>query len=384
MFLSLPFNGDVSLADKLQHLELTTFYGQVANDTLGGGRVQVKNGLPQDLEAFITAIKRQKKQFNYIINGNCFSNLEFSSSVKKLLYNKLEWLQQLGVEMVTLSNPFFVKFCRKHFPDLKISLSVITHVDNLKQLLWWEDQGIDQITLSKDINRDFETLTQMHKNSKVKLQLIVNDPCIPFCHLSNYHNSISSSASQNGILPIKVEHVNYCTSECRKIMLSDPVNIIKAMWIRPEDLGAYEKVGVHSLKLVDRKESTEWIVRATKAYADKKYNGNLADLMSFFSLNKDDGCSEPDRLSAPLAKDDIKWLTIPKEHKIDFRFKPYIDNTKLDGFIDGFIRSNCRNLNCKKCGYCAKYAEAVSINDDDRTTVMTNLSTYINTLLDNE
>jgi len=358
------------------------FYGQISEEAFGGGRSNIGKYDQENLKKFVEEIKRNSIKFNYILNGNCFSNLEFTDDVKRKLYNKLQWLEEIGVHMVTFSNPFFIKFCKKYFPNLKISLSVIARVNDLKQLLLWEQEGVDHITLSKDINRDFETLMKMKKYSNMELQLLVNDPCLPSCHLNNYHNQITSYASQSILSDAKMNHVSFCTSQCRKSMLEDPTNIIRAMWIRPEDIKVYEEIGISSFKLVERKESVNWIERAAKAYINRKYSGNLADLMSFFSLNKGNGELEPERNSEKIDIEKMDWITIPKEHKIDFRFKPFIDNSKLDGFIDRFVKMSCRNQPCSVCGYCSKFSEAVSIDYNDQEVVLHNQDHYIDKLLE--
>ena len=35
----------------------------------------------------------------------------------------------------------------------------------------------------------------------------------------------------------------------------------------------------------------------------------------------------------------------------------YIDNTKLEGFIDYFLETDCRGKSCDECGYCMRMAE---------------------------
>ena len=55
-------------------------------------------------------------------------------------------------------------------------------------------------------------------------------------------------------------------------------------WIRPEDLHVYEALGVKEFKIIDRSRSTAWLLRATKAYASRRYDGNLLDILSLEML----------------------------------------------------------------------------------------------------
>ena len=44
-----------------------------------------------------------------------------------------------------------------------------------------------------------------------------------------------------------------------------------------------------------------------------------------------------------------------------------IDNQKLEGFIDGIKKIDCRYLSCDRCGYCERYAQkAISFSRPDQ------------------
>lgn len=376
--LSVPFNGSRDILDMINEAEIGMFYGQAPGESMGGGRVvgdKIKNGEYHDI---IKAICISKKSFNYLFNGMNYLNQEFTIHFKKAFYKKIDKLCRLGVDMITLSNPFLIKFAKNEFPHLKISLSVINKVDNLKSLLMWEEYGVDHVTLSKDINRNIQLLKKMIGKSKIKIQLIVNDPCLPGCCLNTYHNQIVCNASLK-LFNKDIYQPSYCTSECRSIMMNDSANIIRANWIRPEDITRYESIGVNWFKLVDRKQSIAWIKRVTKSYIDRKYNGNLSDLMSFFALNKNNGMLDDDKNIKEIKCNEINWITMPQNMKIHFRFKPYINNRKLDGFIEKFFTASCDQHACEDCNYCKRYAR-LAVNLGSVNTVKSNINNYIKTL----
>ena len=49
----------------------------------------------------------------------------------------------------------------------------------------------------------------------------------------------------------------------------------------------------------------------------------------------------------------------------------YLDNRKLDGFIDRFLRNSCIDVDCEQCGHCHQYADrAVRIDPEYRERVL--------------
>jgi collagenase-like PrtC family protease len=64
------------------------------------------------------------------------------------------------------------------------------------------------------------------------------------------------------------------------LKLLRPAELIKARWIRPEDVGDYEGMGIDCLKLVERFRGTESLIHIVRAYERKSYQGNLVELLS--------------------------------------------------------------------------------------------------------
>jgi hypothetical protein len=113
------------------------------------------------------------------------------------------------------------------------------------------------------------------------------------------------------------------------------VELLKASWIRPEDLSRYEKLGFSNFKVAGREKGAEWILRAVAAYSDRKYEGLLNDLIIGF-----DGME-------PFGK-----------------FPVALDNSRLNGFIDFFQKKDCRQ-GCDHCPHCEEWlARAGSFNGD--------------------
>jgi collagenase-like PrtC family protease len=112
--------------------------------------------------------------------------------------------------------------------------------------------------------------------------------------------------------------------------------MIRSRWIRPEDLSYYEEIGYDYFKISGREMSTEKIILTTKAYSNRKYDGNLLNILN--------GVTILDGSRRKVGVPEIK--------------PPSIDNSRLDGFLDFFKRKNCFN-ECADCDYCKKIAEQI-------------------------
>ena len=113
--------------------------------------------------------------------------------------------------------------------------------------------------------------------------------------------------------------------------------------------------------------STEWIVRSVKAFSSRKYEGNLIDIIQGFSM------------TVGVEKDPNLKLrqTIGKESKS----KLFIDNTKLNGFIDFFKKQNCIAM-CNECNYCEEWAKkAVFLNKEKSTRYVESIEAYLNDII---
>jgi len=103
----------------------------------------------------------------------------------------------------------------------------------------------------------------------------------------------------------------------------EPVNYVRANWIRPEDLGLYEKLGFHNFKIVERNTPTPILLERVRAYAARRYDGNLLDLVQNYAY--------PESAFAGRAKDAYSWRRLAK-----YFLKPQTVNllkfTKVIGF----------------------------------------------------
>lgn len=126
MRLSLGTNFDNDLLEQIADTKVKVVYGKLPQDIFGGGRPTIS--LPEvTKDHLINHIKLAHslgKEFNYLLNTNCMDNLEFRSDINKEIYEFIAWLDEIGVDWITVSIPYFIPVIKHIAPRIKVSLSV--------------------------------------------------------------------------------------------------------------------------------------------------------------------------------------------------------------------------------------------------------------------
>jgi len=367
---SVGTNWDDRLIAEIEALDpqhsVTEIYGKLASDFFGGGRPTYAVNVISKKKAgeHIKLVKKTGREFNYLLNAPCLNNREFTRTGQKQIKKILSWLDSIGVDGITVANPYLGHLIKKNYPRFNLTISVFSGVNSVSWTKFWvEEIGADKINLSHTIIRDFPLLRRIRGATDCELQLAANEACIHNCPFGFYHATFISHASQSHH-PLKGFGVDWSLINCRYKLFTQPEELIKAHWVRPEDLGYYENIGIDTFKILDRVQDTQNIIFILKAYLERKFDGNLIDL--FFYIDK-----------LPKKKAFFRGLkfflhplhiNIFKFRKIKQLFsdiKIYADNRKLDGFLEYFFAGKCKyNDSCDGCDYCRSVAErAIHIDD---------------------
>lgn len=375
MKFSVACNFDDALLEGLKPYPVYEIYGKLTSDYFGGGRPSFY--LPEvnrkTVERFVKKAHEQGIAFNYLLNASAMGNLEFTREGQEHMDEMLDWLDEAGVDSVTVANIFFLRLVKKRHPRLKVRVSSHRFTDTPRKVRFWVDNGADYIVINEvGIHREFKVLEAMREAAgNVELQLIVNNWCRYDCAIAGNHAVTLSAASQEGNRGFPLD---YCSLVCNQVRLNDPVNYIRANWIRPEDLKLYEDMGYENFKIVERNTPTALLLLRVKAYYERHYDGNLLDLVQNYAY--------PEEAFGEKAKDAYSYRRMfkyfIKPHQvnlvkflkvIDFgktasvlypRRGPnpvYIDNRALDGFMERFRHQGCHDVDCESCRYCHKWAE---------------------------
>lgn len=370
MDFSLATNFDDRLLEGLEGLPVREVFGKLPRDIVGGGRASYMLGRlsRRRLAAHVAAASRRGIRFNYLLNAACLGNQEFNRRFERRFRVLLDWLAQIGVGAVTVALPSLLEVVKRRYPHLYVRVGVFARVDAVAKARAWEDLGADGITLDPlAVNRNFDLLDAIRQAVRCDLQLIPNSDCLQGCFLSSYHMVALTHASQAGRSPFMLD---YCLLACTALKLLNPVNYTRGIWIRPEDLRRYEVMGYQQFKILERNAPTEVLVNRARAYANRRYDGNLLDLIQPF------GYQEPP--ARPYHGWGLLWdprylLNFPARGKVLLALRRlaeergmlrpkaapgvWIDNRGLEGFLDGMPREGCSARDCITCGYCEAWAQ---------------------------
>lgn len=369
MKFSVPTNFQADLISSLGNnkKDIDYIYGKLADDFIGGGRPSMF--LPsisrRYLKKYVSHVHAHGWKFNYLLNSACLGNREYTISGQKQIRRLIDWLVKIKVDSVTVAIPYLAQLIKKKYPGLELHVSNLAYIDSVIKAKYWQDLGADVLVLaSSSLNRDFETLNKIRRHVKCRLELIANNACLYRCPIRDYHRAMIAHASQKDNASSKY-FIDYCIINCRNIRLKDPVNFIRADWIRPEDVRYYEAAGIDYLKIVDRSKSTAFISRAVGAYINRSYKGNLVDLFifspqDFFLRGVKKYLHSIQYLFRPFTVNIFKVRKIFKPLPLDV----HIDNEALDGFLEFFVKGKCKQGLCDECGYCREIAKkTVKINE---------------------
>ncbi len=367
---SVATNWDDNLIKEIETLDsehiVTEIFGKLDSDFIGGGRpTYALNPVSKKKASYhIRFVKKTGREFNYLLNATCLDNREFTISGHREIRKILSWLDSLDVDTITIANPYLGYLIRNNYPRFELAVSCYAALDSVKKIRFWtEEIGANKITLPPSgITRNFPLLKKIRSQLNCELQLLANQLCQHNCPFGIYHANFASHASQSHHL-LRGFGIDWCLLNCRYKLLTQPEELIKASWIRPEDVRHYESIGIDSLKLTDRIRDTKHILATLKTYLRRKFDGNLIDLL--FSINK-----------LPKKKLLLKgfkfflhpmYINIFKLKKFQELFSDigvYVDNQKLDGFLDYFLEGKCKFDDCEGCEYCRGIAEKVVHIDD--------------------
>lgn len=346
MRLVVGTNFDDSLLEQIRSYPVKYIFGSHAKTLTGHGRASFV--LPQiDDERFrqhLSVAHSYNIKFLYTMNTASLNGKEYSEKFLKDLKAEVDRLVSLGVDGFIVALPFLVYYIRNEYPDIEISISSFARIYNIREFEEYVNMGVNTVILHEDDNRNFKLLRALVKNygKKVDIELILNNSCLWGCPYRRTHDLITSvTSSTDGVKDVWFEYpILFCATDVR----NDIANIIRMRWIRPEDIDYYESIGIDRFKIASRNKKTEWIVRAVKAYAEKRYDGNLIDIISY-----------PQGRAVPNV---MRKINGPDYYNVLEKVVVH-NNLFPKDWLRFFEYNDCDTRSCSECRYCDAIAEKV-------------------------
>ena len=315
------------------HSKIIETYGQLAPESIFGS-CRSPGNLPAvdagQLEKYVRYSLDRGIEFNYVVNATCMGNDELVKEGYDKICDFLKSLEEMGITWITLCLPSLMEIAKYKAPGLKIKASTLCLINSPLKAKFYGELGIKRLVLDEDILRKFDILENIRKAYQGELEIIVNSFCVNDCPYKVFHyNSFSHSY-------ISREKYPYYGPRCNHLHIGAE-NYLKLNWIRPEDLHYSAELGISHFKLQGRSNVFDGDpAKAVTHYIEEYYDGDLISLLELFSQSRPYSITRTE-----------------------------VDNRKLDGFLDRFVRDPgfCSKL-CSQCGYCGGFSEkAISRTD---------------------
>lgn len=345
---SMPrFLGEINARDDTQH-PITSVYAADRWSVTGSGRPG--NSLAErtrPYREYFDAFHAQGIAFKYVMNAPYHGGRELTQEMQIPVLKKVDELVEAGVDSLTITAPFLAMVIHEHFPDLALSTSVNNHLDSIervRQLLSYVPYGT--IIVDHRYSRNFPLIRLLREQyPKHDLTVLANESCLADCVLQSCHQDLLGNMSRaGGSGDITID---WCHCLCAREKLDDPVKVLKAPWVRPDDAHYLFEAGATTVKLAGRTMSRNWILRLAAAYAAGRFDG-----LNVWPLIEKSGLTAPD------------WENVLRRELRPCRY--IVRNADLDGFIEPFVNGSApcvrRAGGCADCGHCAKWtAKAVDV-----------------------
>jgi len=165
MKLLIPCNWGISLIESTKDLPIYDFYGAMQYSPVGHGRpALIIPKVNEDVvQEFITKVHKLGRRFSYVLNAPSMASNEFDPAFHRKLMEYFQWLVDIKVDGVHVTNPFLMEIIIEQFPQLEVGASVICGISSVEMAQRYEEMGVKFITLTLEINRDFKALKAIRK-----------------------------------------------------------------------------------------------------------------------------------------------------------------------------------------------------------------------------
>lgn len=339
-FLNVPFLPEERYVDFLIQCagDLDSVHFSLLHSRSLDSRIRIEPPLAQ--EETIAGLARLQGPKKYALLNSRFYTPELltdHSNIKPVLRALDHCLQRGVIDGIVYCDHYLLQVLADEAPDIAAKLEAVPSVNTMldschkieAQLAYIGETGFKmpgKIILDRSLNRDLDQLANISLNlhqlfPAMKIEVLANEGCLPYCPFKLSHDSYIALANINGK---SQTHIINCDIGCMRMLDEQPHRLLQSPFIRPEDIDLY-LYHVDVVKLCGRTLGTAFLTNAIKAYRARRYEGNLLDLM-----------------------DAMSWLAD----------RLYVDNRMLS-FDFANMLSQCDNR-CDRCGFCKELFASIS------------------------
>jgi len=354
--LEAPFNWDPRLIDIFAAnnrardclYPVQVIYAADKMSLPGTGRSA--DSLPErrlELREYVQAAHRVGIQFHALWNAPDLAGMEWDITFQDELRREVDRLVEAEVDLIRVTHPALQHFAREWCPGLRIGTSVNNHIDSVERARQWIDaNGVDDLMVCHRNPRNFRLIRDLHDAFPRKpILVLVNESCLRDCALQPFHQASLGAASRRGGCSADPD---FCHALCARAKLMDPTQVLRAPWIRPNDIHHVFEAGASLVKLAGRTESTEWIANLVRAYSTGRFEGDVWVFIEKSGLTS------------------RAWETVLGRRLPPSRFQ--VENSRLEGFIEPFVRGAVpcvkNSFGCGSCHWCENFMAAVTVPEN--------------------
>lgn len=335
MKLSVPFIPDETYTDflKINMRHIESVYFSFHQGPVLDARMRFHHTPLMELAKMIEQLGPAKK---YLLLNSRFIDPKFflDKSFLNKTMDRMEMLsKESGLSGFVFSDAYLLKALASTGRGIISSLEAVPGVNCMLDsadkaaafLELIEAEGFKipgKLIPDRSLNRDPDALSKMVRKIKsiyknIKIELLANEGCIYHCPFKLAHDA-QISFSNMGHTPDTTYAMNHHLG-CHSYFFNTPWRFLTSPFIRPEDTDAYSGLA-DTLKICGRTLGRKFLIQCIRAYIEKKFTGNLLDLM-----------------------DAANWLGDLYD----------IDNQKIDKTFFKHV-SNCTK-GCKECSICSEF-----------------------------
>ena len=340
-YLNVPFLPEDSYIDFLSQCITdldSVHFSLLTNQTGLDSRIRIEPAISR--KTMVRQLARLRGPRKYaLLNSRFYTpDLLIDHSLLKPVLRTLEHcLEHQVIDGIVYCDHYLLQVMADESPVIAAHLEAVPSVNTMldschkieAQLAYIGQTGFKmpgKIILDRSLNRDLDQLAtiamKMHRQYPLlKIEVLANEGCLPFCPFKLSHDSYIALANLNGC---SQTHVINCDIGCMRLLDEQPHRLLQSPFIRPEDIDLY-LYHVDTIKLCGRTLGSSFLMNAIKAYRARRYDGNLLDLM-----------------------DAMSWLAD----------RLYVDNRMLS-FDFANMLSQCDN-HCDSCGFCKELFDSIS------------------------
>ncbi len=242
----------------------------------------------------------------------------------------LEYLQELKVDALIISDPGVLLLARKYAPEIPIHLSTQANTTNSSSVEFWQEQGVRRINLARELS--FQEMAEIAGKSKAEIEIFVHGAmCMSYsgrCLMSAFLNPPSPPLEKEGensaLHPRRSvnrsANSGFCTQPCRWSWgLVEEKRPGEFFPVRQDSLGTYvfnskdlcllEEIGalaglrIDSFKIEGRMKGPLYVASVTRAYRQ------AIDRWAYGGRKTEDGGRETEFRAEPDWIEDVQKVS---------------------------------------------------------------------------